>query len=787
MFKSIFVIHVVFALLTVNAKSPSWVGMFNGYLNALPHPQLPHVPMLGNGHSGILFDARNDSSSFPSVGPGRYNTLDMWINSNTNWGCQACADPVFNVTPSCCQVVGFGGMSISMTPSYGSKETALYVRMQQRIGQGTIYTSWSTPHDGTVETLSFIDPVQGHMITNVTWRAGAGDPPVITVEISAWILDKTSLATPKSYGKSSNQTMYVSRGVTNIGLARKSPWISLTLSGVGKAVSAPRISATSVAQNYSLSPETPLTIVTVLHETFDGVTDPTIKGNSETAGIVASRGWKGIFQSSKSWWKQFWSKSFVSFPTQPLIEQMWYGAQYTMAISSSTDKNIPGPGLYGPFVTSDNPGWHGDYTLDYNYETPYFGVFSSNHAEVAESYWAPIVDWVAPGQRMAQIEAKIAGVQCPANALHYACHLAPWGSQSIDQTIYMHWNGAFALLPFLNHWEYTQNISFALNVTYPLIEGMTAWWGCYLAKDPKTLLYNDYNLFNPDAQHEGQLVPNPQIGLSLIRRMFQVQIDIDQAAGRTPPQNIVNMLQNLVSFNVGTDSNNNPVWTAYTNASVADSDWFANYPVWPSEAVRGEGSSKSFEITQYSSKIYTDFANGRSVDLFPQVVLATLNGPNINTGYTPNEIVNGLNQYLANYFGPNLLPYAPGGGIENVAITRAVNDMLLSTVGNAVNAPLRLFGAWPSNETAAFENLVAKGGFAVSAYYDSSKGSVVPPVFVEPLSVRLNVQIMNPWKSCANVSASCDSVSVPITISPNGVISFNAPRQRSLCKVVSNC
>lgn len=44
---------------------------------------------------------------------------------------------------------------------------------------------------------------------------------------------------------------------------------------------------------------------------------------------------------------------------------------------------------------------------------------------------------MAPGAAMAQQQAKALGITCDASALHYACHLAPWGFQSDDQSRYM--------------------------------------------------------------------------------------------------------------------------------------------------------------------------------------------------------------------------------------------------------------------------------------------------------------------------------------------------------------
>ena len=46
------------------------------------------------------------------------------------------------------------------------------------------------------------------------------------------------------------------------------------------------------------------------------------------------------------------------------------------------------PGLFGPWVFSDNAAWHGDYTLNYNFEATFYGAYSSNHVAQAQSQYA---------------------------------------------------------------------------------------------------------------------------------------------------------------------------------------------------------------------------------------------------------------------------------------------------------------------------------------------------------------------------------------------------------------
>ena len=111
----------------------------------------------------------------------------------------------------------------------------------------------------------------------------------------------------------------------------------------------------------------------------------------------------------------------------------------------------------------------------------------------------------------------------------YACHIAPWGNQAEDQTEYMHWyaswqsliairangfdsklacirNGNFGALLFINHWEYTQDLKVAQSLTYPLLSGLNAWWGCFLTRvnTSDSYVYMDSSAADPDQEHENQ-------------------------------------------------------------------------------------------------------------------------------------------------------------------------------------------------------------------------------------------------------------------------------------------
>jgi hypothetical protein len=266
--------------------------------------------------------------------------------------------------------------------------------------------------------------------------------------------------------------------------------------------------------------------------------DPSADAVLQAVGADAG----AIKADAASWWRAFWGRSSVSLPGQPGLEALWNGAAYALAATASVDPSVPPPGLYGVWATSDSCSWNGDYTLDYNAEATFFGAFASNHGAQAQSYYDYLLRWKAPGAAMAQQQAKSLGITCDAEALHYACHLAPWGFQSFDETFYMHWNGHYSTLLFINAFEYTLNASFTQDVVLPYVSGHNLWWACALNK---TMLPNSssyvYRDTRQDAQHEGQIVPDPQIGLAFAARTMASAEPLVGALRKLSEKNLSNL------------------------------------------------------------------------------------------------------------------------------------------------------------------------------------------------------------------------------------------------------
>lgn len=76
----------------------------------------------------------------------------------------------------------------------------------------------------------------------------------------------------------------------------------------------------------------------------------------------------------QQFWQTFWAASEIDLgPDFGVLEKFYYNMQYMLGSGSAA--SAMAPALWGPWITTDTPGWNGDYTLNYNFQAIYYGVF----------------------------------------------------------------------------------------------------------------------------------------------------------------------------------------------------------------------------------------------------------------------------------------------------------------------------------------------------------------------------------------------------------------------------
>ena len=273
---------------------------------------------------------------------------------------------------------------------------------------------------------------------------------------------------------------------------------------------------------FMLKPGEAVTLISVVRSDLDD--QDFLAAAKKRAADLTAQEIEAISARHLAWWSKFWAKSFIEIPDKE-IERRWYAALYVMASCSREGKVAPG--LWGNWITTDRPAWHGDYHLNYNFQAPYYIVYSSNHPELSLPFYQAIWQSVPNGNAMARRHGW--------KGVHFPVSIGPWGlsPENPDGDWGQRSNAAFAALNFIWHYQYTQDIDFLRTTAYPYLSEVAEFWEDYLKfEDGRYVIYSD-------SIHEGSGPDlNPLLSLGLLRTLFrsllQMSADLNVDADRRP-------------------------------------------------------------------------------------------------------------------------------------------------------------------------------------------------------------------------------------------------------------
>jgi hypothetical protein len=238
---------------------------------------------------------------------------------------------------------------------------------------------------GALETVTYMHPTKNVIATNLTW-VGAAPAQLV---VALWVMsDGGKRLSAASHSAKGPHILTAWRNASTAGgddsIRRMRTALAVLLPAAATPVdtklnSSSSLGSTAVASTVTLHPGQVLSLVTSLADNLltGNAHDPT----SDAVAQAAARSPGSVAADANVWWAALWGKSGIALPQSPLIEAFWYGSQYaTAAMTASTEMLaeakglLPPPGLYGPWVSTDSPGWNGDYTLDYNQESQFYHV-----------------------------------------------------------------------------------------------------------------------------------------------------------------------------------------------------------------------------------------------------------------------------------------------------------------------------------------------------------------------------------------------------------------------------
>ncbi len=529
-------------------------------------------------------------------------------------------------------------------------------------------------------------------------------------------------------GTSSGATAWVSRtgpngagaGPTNNAF-KMSASLSTRILGATATVSSDSAATSSAA--FSVPAGGTATVVTQIQSTGgDSLTntpaDPVSPGNAAVQAVTQSS-LSTLDTAHLNWWSTYWHASSVNLSSEPTLMRYYYGSLYILA--SSNRAGSFAPGLYG-WNGTDTPRWQGDYTTNYNVQAPYYGVYSSNHPELAASYYKAI-NSISDQHGVAYAASR--GYQ----GTYFRTHYGPLGIQT-ERDGNPDWgqrtNALESAINFIKDYLYTKNLTTLQQTSYPFLLKVADFWDAYLVKDSTgRYVVNSSDVAENDGAHNF----NPTTALAYLRTFYSgmltasSDLNVD-ASRRAKWQDILTNLSQYTTLQysgktVFSFSENNP-------SAEANPYPYNLYPVFPAEQVGITSPLAAVARNTISTRSYWGQNNS-----FPEIYPAA-----IKAGYPAKQVVAQMNSILNAGMGPNNFYKQGGGGLETVGSIEAIDSMLLESTDGVI----RLFPNWTGSD-ASFSSLRAVGAFTVSS---AMTGGVVQSASItSEKGGTLTVQ--NPW------------------------------------------
>jgi hypothetical protein len=438
-------------------------------------------------------------------------------------------------------------------------------------------------------------------------------------------------------------------------------------------------------------------------------------------------------QVHENWWRSFWSKSTIEIDDK-LIEQFWYSSHYIMACCSGNEK-FP-PGLFGNWITTNEPEWAGDYHLNYNYQAPWWGVFSSNHVELTRPYDMPLLQYMEKGKANAKRLLK-------KNGLYFDVGIGPLGCTSSQdandkQFFGQKSNAAYSAINMLMRFYHTYDLDYVRGGVYEFLCQTALFWEEYLVyENGRYMVYNDAIHETYDAVKN----KNPILSLGLLKALFKGLVDISTELDMNESKlaKWKHIYENMSEF--PTQIRDNKKVFRYTEEGL---DWWSDNTlgiqhIWPCGTI---GLDSDAEILNVSHNTITELDRWTDYNGFPTFFTAAA-----RVGYNPEIILSKLRLQCEEHSFPNLFIYFGGGGIETCsAVPSCINEMLLQSHEGV----LRLFPVYPQKGSAKFQNLRAVGAFLVSA--EMNHGIIEPVKIVSEKGRRCTFE--NAWNG-KKLNVSC--------------------------------
>jgi len=693
----------------VYTHPPSTVGVLDPSIKAY---RIPDGPLMGNGDIAVAVGGTETTQTF------YLSKSDLSQSAR-----------------------GLGGLMVAFHDAPAAAE--LY-RQEQDLYQAEV-RSVIPLRQGTVKMRSWTADDSNVLVTDL-WTEKAGP---IDISLRLWShTDRSASQAGAENGMIwSTREMNTTVGMPPLPFSSKVAMVTRVLGATPTALTDGKKSSTAT---FILPPGTIVRIVTVVAGGYLA-TNHIAEARAKAASLT-SKQIDELYVNHLEWWRRYWSKSSIMLGDE-LLEKFYYGALYVLGCSTREGR-IP-PGLAGPWHLHGPSCWSNKYTLDYNFEATWWGVYSCNRAELAMPYYDVILKLIPAGRQLAA-EHNTKGVLFAVNA-------HAWGGFTDARTLNMKGNAALAALNFMNHYNYTQDERFLVDKAWPFLKELVAFWEDNLVWEEAR---SRWTVLNSGAR-EGQKDVNPINDLGHIITLFKFMLRTsDVLEGKVSNGEMIHItdaqkkkwrsyVDHISAFPTTTFNGKTVFMEAENRNRMSlggpgdNSDVLMH--VFPSEVISLSSDPTLLEIARNTvAALNPDDkkASWFQANCFPKIYTQA-----VRSGYPAEKVIENLKRILKGeqpyddrgdhvQLRNNLTIVPPVHSIEYVGAIEAINSMLLQSHDETI----RVFPVWLKGKDASFTNLRAYGAFLVSSEY---KNGHVSYVDIKSEAGRL-CTIENPWpdKAC---------------------------------------
>jgi len=495
----------------------------------------------------------------------------------------------------------------------------------------------------------------------------------------------------------------------------------------------------------------------------------------------------GLYEQHLKWWQDYYKLSYADFGDKNL-NRLYYGSQYLFACC--TREGETAPGLYGVWTNNDRMKWQGDYHLNYNFQSPYYGSYSSNRLrEFSQPLFEVIARNIDKGLASAADPDCIKSIEstwywATREDLHNGIEDAvlypvgikqydtPFGSSYLNQTM----NALFCASQVLSYYRYTLDKEWLFEEhetpegnTYTLYDFLVydanfyAQWiekkglridDEYIKDSPSGLdghaltkkhsqnytdkypeytedMGDDYCYVLYDGAQEGSFDFNPSVITGGVKNLMEGLIEIGKE--HAPSAEKYEMWQDIADHIVGPEvtifeRNGKEIFGLSEDRGIRSISAPVNMEfVHPGDQLGFDSDPYLLEVGRNTM----DQANWGSVNSTPKAPTMAA-----RVQYDADKLVSKINTYVISKMRANYYVDDNTHGWEKVGVLEALNNMMVQSDGGII----KVFPVWRDYD-GKFSTIREKGAFLVSS---EMKDNTVQ--YIELTSEKgTDAKIVNPW------------------------------------------